>query len=182
MPKAVASGTSTISGIRLSTATPDARIRYATDGSTPGLDSPIYTGPLDFLYGVTVRACAVKEGAQPSEISWARYQNPTTDNSVAVSHVDDNESCAEPEVSLTLTPDEKTRSYALQEMLPLGLDPANLDSDGIWNPDTRTIKWGPFSDNLPRTFTYSVASNLGVNGAYSYWLKGSPRGEAVNRM
>lgn len=46
--------------------TSDAVIRYTTDGTTPGADSPVYNGPIYLLPGMVLKAQAFKEGMTSS--------------------------------------------------------------------------------------------------------------------
>ena len=52
--------------VQLSTATPNARIHYTTDGNTPTTDSQIYTEPFSVSQSCTVRSIAVKDYFYPS--------------------------------------------------------------------------------------------------------------------
>jgi alpha-L-fucosidase len=49
--------------------TPDAKIHYTTDGSTPTVDSPLYTGPINLTQDVKINAKAFKEGMKTSRLS-----------------------------------------------------------------------------------------------------------------
>ena len=66
---AVAAGTK----VALSTSTEGAKIYYTTDGTTPSVDSDVYSTPIIVTSAVTIKAIAVKEGADPSTVLSAAY-------------------------------------------------------------------------------------------------------------
>ena len=66
---AVAAGTT----IELSTTTPEAKIFFTTDGTTPDMSSERYTGPITISAAVTIKAIAVVDGKDPSAVLTAAY-------------------------------------------------------------------------------------------------------------
>ena len=66
---AVAVGTT----VELSTITPEAKIFFTTDGTTPGMSSERYTGPITISAAVTIKAIAVVDGKDPSAVLTAAY-------------------------------------------------------------------------------------------------------------
>lgn len=66
---AVAAGTS----VTLSTTTDGATIYYTTDGTAPSMASEVYNGPITVSSAVTIKAIAVREGADPSTALSAAY-------------------------------------------------------------------------------------------------------------
>lgn len=66
---AVAVGTT----VELSTTTPGAKIFFTTDGTTPGMSSDLYTGPITISAAVTIKAIAVVDGKDPSAVLTAAY-------------------------------------------------------------------------------------------------------------
>lgn len=50
-----------------------ARVYYTVDGSQPGADSALYQAPIAVEEGLTLRAVAVAEGAEPSAVTEAAY-------------------------------------------------------------------------------------------------------------
>jgi sugar lactone lactonase YvrE len=59
--------------IILKSTSPQATIFYTTDGSTPSLTSPVYSGPIALTTLTTVNAMAVSAGFGPSLVSSATY-------------------------------------------------------------------------------------------------------------
>src|SRR5262249_16828717 len=60
--------------VTLTTATPEAAIRYSLDGSTPGpVTGLLYTGPLAIDKTTTLRAASFKPGYQSSDIDTQTY-------------------------------------------------------------------------------------------------------------
>lgn len=57
----------------LATTTAGATIHYTVDGTTPTLDSPVYTAKIKITAGVTIKAIAVKEGMAGSDALSATY-------------------------------------------------------------------------------------------------------------
>lgn len=66
---AVDSGTEVI----LASTTPDAKIFYTIDGTTPTMSSTLYEGPITITAAVTIKAIAVAEGHDPSAVLTAAY-------------------------------------------------------------------------------------------------------------
>ncbi|HZG78601.1 MAG TPA: chitobiase/beta-hexosaminidase C-terminal domain-containing protein, partial [Paenibacillus sp.] len=61
------------STVTLSTATADAKIYYTTNGEDPTEASKEYTGPITITEGVTIKAIAVKDGMEDSEVASFTY-------------------------------------------------------------------------------------------------------------
>lgn len=59
--------------VTISTTTEGAKIYYTTDGSTPNTNSDVYSTPINVTSAVTIKAIAVKEGADPSTVLSAAY-------------------------------------------------------------------------------------------------------------
>jgi len=78
-------------------------------------------------------------------------------------HAVSNDWSFSPEVGLHVEPFPGVSCYTVEEFLPAGVTPTNLNHSGIWNPTTLTIKWGPFLDNLARDFSYVA---LGSNQSF----------------
>jgi len=78
------------------------------------------------------------------------------------------------DVNLTVVPVATVKSYAVEELLPDGVFPADISENGVWDGENRTIKWGVFLDNASRTLFYSLTSDDGVysisgSGSFDGW-------------
>ncbi len=67
-------------------------------------------------------------------------------------------------VSVKVTPPTGSTNYVVQEILPVGVTPQNLDQGGVWDAASQTIQWGPFVDDQPRTLNYSACGSGLVSG------------------
>ena len=59
--------------VAISCATPGATIHYTLDGSDPTVSSTVYTGPITVAETMTIKAIAMKEGFDNSNIATAEY-------------------------------------------------------------------------------------------------------------
>lgn len=66
---AVPSGTEVV----LASTTKGAKILYTLDGTTPSMSSAVYTGPIAVTAAVTIKAIAVVEGHDPSNVLSSAY-------------------------------------------------------------------------------------------------------------
>lgn len=136
--------------------TSGAYIYYTTDGSLPDENATVYTDSFDLTESTVVKAVAVKTSAAPSNVVTATYpDSPVTTVHVKRS-VRDNSLCPPMIIELAVTPEETTKSYAVEEVLPPGLSPVNISNDGVWLADSRRIKWGGFIDNYPRILECTI--------------------------
>lgn len=78
------------STITMTCATPDAEIRYTTDGSDPSASSQLYTSPLVLQADCYLSARAFKDGMQPSELTAAAFWIADQGNEVSA-HFNFNE-------------------------------------------------------------------------------------------
>ena len=76
----------------LSTSTDDAIIHYTTDGVDPTEDSTIYTDPIEITEALTIKAIAIKDSMEDSDISSFEYtiKAPVTLESIATAKVKAN--------------------------------------------------------------------------------------------
>jgi len=141
-----------------------AQICYTTDGTLPTEGSSRYTGPLTFNAQTSLRAVAFHTGYPPSVAAVGEYDPAlTTFATTLVESVSGNGSFL-PTVTLNATPQAPVICYALVEPIPAGLTPSGLSSDGIWDPAASVIRWGPYTDNQARVFSFNVG---GASGSYS---------------
>jgi len=59
--------------VTISEVTPGARVYYTLDGSAPGTNSQLYTGPFTLTGSTPVKAVAIKSGAVPSRVTTTAY-------------------------------------------------------------------------------------------------------------
>jgi hypothetical protein len=64
-------------------------------------------------------------------------------------------------VQINITPDTDTLAYNLEEKISSDIFTNEISNDGIFNPETNTIKWGTFLDNTKRTLTYTLQVDPG---------------------
>jgi len=141
-----------------------AQIYYTTNGTLPTQSSIPYTGPLTFNTQTSLRAVAFHNGYLPSVSAVGEYDPalPATPGTLTQS-VSGNGSFL-PTVTLNAIPQTPVICYAVVEQIPLGLTPSVLSGDGIWDPISSAIRWGPYLDNQPRVFSFNVG---GASGSYS---------------
>ena len=58
-------------------------------------------------------------------------------------------------VTIHVAPAEQVTSYAVEEQVPWDWRP-RADAGGVHDEWNNKLKWGPFADRLPRTFTYEL--------------------------
>jgi hypothetical protein len=144
-----------------------AEIHYTLDGSLPQISSPIYTAPLNVTNPTTLRARAFLTGWLPSDTVSADFGGAGLASAVMRS-ITTYTNTSWQEILLTTAPTADITSYAVQEQLPLLLTPTNISANGVWDPQTGIIRWGPFQDGLPRILTNQVTGPAG-----SYTLQGT---------
>ncbi len=59
--------------VTISTTTPNAVIRYTTNGTTPTVDSPVYSGAISVTNDTTIKAATFKNGWTTSSVATAAY-------------------------------------------------------------------------------------------------------------
>jgi len=74
------------------------------------------------------------------------------------------------DVALTVTPVGTVLAYAVEEYISEGLTPKDITEAGLWDANSRTIKWGIFLDATARTLSYSLT---GDDGGYDLTGAGS---------
>jgi hypothetical protein len=66
--------------------------------------------------------------------------------------------------ALSAKPFPETRGWAIQEQPPKGWLVSNITGDGTFDPQTGSVKFGPFTDASPRVFGYEVTPPAGADG------------------
>ncbi|MEI6607407.1 MAG: chitobiase/beta-hexosaminidase C-terminal domain-containing protein [Verrucomicrobiota bacterium] len=148
--------------VTISCATADAEIRYTLDGSLPTETSPLYQGPLHLATITTLNARAFKPWCQASQIARVYYGEELPPPGDSVVRVITGSGTASPEVALAVTASSAVACQAVTETLPAGLIPSGINEHGHFNSNSRTIKWGPFSDNHARLLTYTLTGTAGT--------------------
>jgi hypothetical protein len=148
--------------VTITDATPAAVIYYTLDGSLPTPSSTLYTGPVPLATASVLRAAAFTNGWTPSVAIAGVYVPAPVINTVPVTSSVFGNATIQPIVSLTATPQAAVECYAMVETIPVGLTPSGLSGDGIWDPVAGTIRWGPYLDNQPRGFSFTVGGPPGI--------------------
>ncbi|MBT6247162.1 MAG: tandem-95 repeat protein [Gammaproteobacteria bacterium] len=77
-------------------------------------------------------------------------------------------------ISIEVTPVATVKAYAVVESMPPGVVPDSISGNGIWESDTKSIRWGTFKDNQPRSFSYGFTADDGEQkvvgiGSFDGW-------------
>ena len=148
--------------VTITSVTANAVIRYTLDGTEPDASDAVYSTPLRITQSTTLRARAFKSGMLASAAVSARYETPPQNGSSymqIVRSITDNSSVL-PAVTLAVTlTASQPECYSITEILPVGLTPYEIDSDGTWCITNRTIHWGPFRDGINRSLSYRAGGN-----------------------
>lgn len=171
--------------LEITTATPDAQIRYTLDGSTPTATSGlVYTGPFSIINSTVVRAAAFKAGFFPTNVDTQTYLFPfeiRTQNANGAAPAGwPGESINGQVYDFGMDPDITSR-YSAQQMVDaltaipsvaLTTDIENLTnaSDGIYsNPTTRGLEKPGHLEIIggPDNLDVSVRCGLRVRGGAS---------------
>ncbi len=73
-------------------------------------------------------------------------------------------------VSILVTPVASVRSYAVEDIVPLGWTVSGISHGGVFDAKNHKVKWGPFTSPLPpqgRTLTYLVQPSSAADGIFS---------------
>jgi len=155
-------GTTIPVDVSITCATPGSEIRYTLDGSLPYSQSFLLENSLSFSSKTILRARGFKSGLLAGKTATAFFPEPLPYSPVQ-RKPQLNNTC-QPQISISIMPYASVKSYAVQEFLPDGLIPYQINENGKWIAETQTIYWGPFLSNQPRSLTYVVYGN---NGTYT---------------
>jgi hypothetical protein len=70
-------------------------------------------------------------------------------------------------ITLSITPSPSVDVYAIEERLPEGWTVRNVSANGASDSRLPRIRWGPFFDSQPRSFTYLATPPVDLNGAFT---------------
>lgn len=107
----------------LSTTTPDAAIRYTTDGSEPTMASPVYSAPIDVASTTTIKASAWRTGWTTSDSLAASYWITTGTVSAPAISPSGGTFTTAPWVTLTTSTTGATIRYTLDGTAPTEMSP-----------------------------------------------------------
>jgi hypothetical protein len=153
---------------------PDAIIRYTLDGSFPNETSTLFTEPVNIDSHSVVRATTFKADFLPGDPVTATYYEPSS--TTILRTVFDTNTCS-PGVKLSITESDSIHSIAIIETISKGLYPENISSNGIWDSNNRTIKWGLLQGSSSYELSYNVK---GLKGDYELSGTTSVNGSSVD--
>jgi hypothetical protein len=55
-----------------------------------------------------------------------------------------------------VNPDSATQAHAVEERIPDGMAVSGISHDGVFDPGTGSLRWGPFFDHEVRALEYQV--------------------------
>jgi len=152
----------------------NALIRYTLDGSLPDETSTLYTGPINIDSHSVVRAATFKPDYLPGDAVTATYYDSAPVKILRT--IFDTSTCS-PGIKLSVTVNENIHAIAIIETLSNGLYPENITNNGVWDPESRTIKWGLFHDKSSYELRYHVR---GIKGDYELSTNASVNGTPVD--
>jgi hypothetical protein len=71
-------------------------------------------------------------------------------------------------VEITARPATRTAAYAVQDQIPAGWTIEQVGQSGDFDPGTRQIKWGPYFDSNPRTFSYQASPSASTGRTVNF--------------
>jgi hypothetical protein len=66
------------------------------------------------------------------------------------------------DVTISMIPASGTLALGVEEKAPSGWAVSNISNDGVFDPNTSTIRWGVFYDSNPRALKYTVTPPANV--------------------
>ena len=148
--------------VSISSSDPQGQIFYTTDGSLPAPSSTPYTSPVG-IFAQTYSAGADLSSRLPAKRGgggrpcWPeRHEffdaDPKCFRRRNIRAFD----------RISATPLGSVNLLSYTEIIPLGLTPSGVSGDGLWDPISSAIRWGPYLDDQPRVFSYLVTGSSGV--------------------
>ncbi len=71
-------------------------------------------------------------------------------------------------ITINVSPQPSVRAYAVEDHFPSGWTASNLSAGGVVDLINNKVKWGPYLDAVPRTFTYDVMAPVNTTGSASF--------------
>ena len=161
--------------VAASCAASGAELHYTLDGTTPTTNAALYSGTLQFTTTTTLRLRAFLSGWEASDSVVGYYQPPASATGLTVTRSITNSPGYAPLVKLTATPIGNVSAYTVTESVPYGITPFAATSAAVWNAANRTLKWGPFTNEV-RVLSYQLS---GVSASYVLSGDGSVDGFPV---
>ena len=66
-------------------------------------------------------------------------------------------------VTIAVTPDPLTGSWALEEMVPIGVSVVGINESGTFDPSLGVLRWGPFFSASPLKLQYEIEGPAGTH-------------------
>jgi len=152
--------------VTIGCSTPGAEIHYTTDGSRPGLSSPLYTGPVSIQIDSTLQARAFKPGYAPSNIKSAEY----TINKTAPPFFIPPPGAYEEPIDVYIDwPDE----YAYVVYTTDGTEPDDM-GNGIWYSWGDSISVSTNTTFKAKAFRWDIAPSDTVTAVYVFGQVATP--------
>ena len=81
-------------------------------------------------------------------------------------------------VALLVEPPHHGAAHAVEDQPPTGWEVSQISHDGVFDAAHGKVKWGPFTDQRPRTLTYLVTPPSAATGPHEFQGNGSLDGKS----
>ncbi len=71
-------------------------------------------------------------------------------------------------VALSATPPAGAKAWVVEDQLPPGWTASAIDGSGTWDAAARKVRWGPFTDETPRTLGYTATAGGSDSGPKTF--------------
>lgn len=159
--------------VSISCPTPGAVIHFTTDGTLPDAKSPVYQTPFTLQTVTLVQAKAFVDWMRASDIAQRYYGPEMLPPDATLTRRVIRSGTVSPQIELLVHPGGQVGCYSVEETIPAGPVPQSITAGGLFNPQTRAIKWGPFLGSSDRTLSYHLG---GTGGLYTLSGSGSFNG------